>query len=113
MHEKIRIVRSAIVLGVGLLVVFASTPASAIKCSEWTRLAPYQKANTIDDMIRDAISGQGGRQYQVRRGGIERCLYSKALDIEYDFDDTCADSRTASMQALNRLFKDYIWSCVR
>ena len=32
---------------------------------------------------------------------------------EYDFDDACADSRTAGMQALNNVFKDYLWSCVR
>ena len=63
-------------------------------------------------MIRSAISGQGGRQYRINRGALERCLYGQARNIELDFDDACADSRTASMQALNRIFKDYIWSCV-
>ena len=53
----------------------------------------------------------GGRQYQVDRGAVARCLQGNARSIEYDFDGACADSRTAGMQALNRIFKEYIWSC--
>ncbi len=70
-----------------------------------------QKSATIDRMIQGAVSGSGGRQYHVERGAVGRCLQGYARSIEYDFDDACADSRTAGMQALNRIFKDYIWSC--
>ncbi len=63
-------------------------------------------------MIRSAMAGQGGRSYGVNRGAIERCLYGQSRNIEYDFDDACANSRTASMQALNTIFKNYIWTCV-
>lgn len=63
-------------------------------------------------MISGAISGNGGRQYQVNRGQIERCLLRSVENIGYDFDDACADSSTAGMQALNNIFKNYIWSCV-
>ena len=62
-------------------------------------------------MIDDAIGGQGGRQYRVNRNAIGRCLHSRTQDIFYDFEDTCADSSRAGMQALNNLFKSYIWSC--
>jgi hypothetical protein len=62
-------------------------------------------------MIESAVSGSGGRQYQVDRGAIARCLQGYAQAIEDDFDGACADSRSAGMQTLNRIFKDYIWSC--
>ena len=102
---------------VGVLVLVSaislvcSVPASAMTCRDWSRLASEQKASAIDGMIRDALASQKGRSYGVNRGAIGRCLHASARTIEYDFDDTCADSRTASMQALNNLFKNYIWGC--
>ena len=70
-----------------------------------------QKSATIDRMIQGAVSGSGGRQYRIERGAVGRCLQGYARSIEYDFDGACADSRSAGMQALNRIFKEYIWSC--
>lgn len=105
--------RLALLAGIaGMLIALAGSPASAVTCRDWKRMAPYQKSNAVDQMIHTALSSQSGRQYQVNRGAIERCLYRQAGNIELDFDDTCLDSR-ASMQALNQIFKDYIWSCVR
>ena len=83
----------------------------AITCTDWDRMNPGQKSAAIDRMISSAIAGQGGRQYNISRPAVGRCLQSHARQIEYDFDDACSDARTASMRALNRIFKDYIWSC--
>ena len=89
-----------------------TSPASAMTCQKWNRLSDGQKPSVIDDMIQDAIASQRGRSYGVNRGAIGRCLDSSSRNIQYDFDDACADSRTASMQALNNIFKSYIWNCV-
>ncbi len=89
-----------------------AAPAGATSCRDWQRASPANKTAIVDEMISSAISGQKGRQYQVNRGAIERCLRRLAQDIEYDFDDSCANARSAGMQALNNIFKDYIWSCV-
>ncbi len=89
-----------------------TSPASAMTCRDWNRLAGGQKASAIDGMIQDALASQRGRSYDFKRGAIGRCMDGSARNIEYDFDDACADSRTASMQALNNIFKDYIWACV-
>ncbi len=89
-----------------------TSPASAMNCQKWNQLSDGQKPGVIDDMIQDAIASQRGRSYGVNRGAIGRCLSSSARDIQYDFDDTCANSRTASMQALNNIFKNHIWNCV-
>ena len=94
-----------------LLVLLAVSPVHAISCKQWERMAPEQKSATIDRMIQGAVSGSGGRQYQVDRGAVGRCLQGYARSIEYDFDGACSDSRSAGMQALNRIFKEYIWSC--
>lgn len=93
------------------LMSLPASSAQAIRCSEWDRMGAGQKSATIDRMIQGAVSGSGGRQYRIERGAVGRCLQGYAQSIEYDFDDACADSRTAGMQALNRIFKDYIWSC--
>ena len=97
------------VLGVALL---WAAPAGATNCRDWERASPAEKTAIVDEMIRSAISGQRGRQYQVNRGQIERCLRRSVQDIEYDFDDSCSNARSAGMQALNNIFKDYIWSCI-
>ena len=98
--------------GLALVAVFfAATQSHAISCRPWERMGPDQKAATIDRMIGNAVHGSGGRQYRVDRGAVGRCLEGYAQPIQYDFDGACADSRTASMQALNKIFKDYIWTC--
>jgi hypothetical protein len=94
-----------------VLVLLLAAPVHAISCRQWDRMGPDQKSATIYRMIDGAVSGSGGRQYGVDRGAVGRCLEGHARSIEYDFDGACADSRSASMQALNRIFKDYIWSC--
>ena len=97
---------------VSLVLIFFAAPAAAINCRAWERLGPDQKEAAVYDLIETTVSGSRGRQYQVNRGAIERCLQRSVRNIAHDFDDTCADSRRASMQALNKLFKSYIWSCV-
>ena len=93
------------------VVLLLAPPASAMRCSQWTRFSDDQKYEAVARMIDDAIAGQGGRQYGMNRSAIGRCLDSQIRNILYGFDDTCADSRRASLQALNNLFKDYIWNC--
>ncbi len=97
---------------VSLALILLATPAAAIDCRTWNRLGPGQKEAAVYDLIETAVSGSGGRQYQVNRGAIERCLQRSARNTAYDFDDTCADSRSAGKQALNTIFKNYVWSCV-
>ncbi len=97
---------------ISLALVLSATPAAAINCRTWERLGPGQKEAAVYDLIETSVSGSRGRQYQVNRGAIERCLQQNTRNIAYDFDGTCADSSRASMQALNTLFKNYIWTCV-
>ncbi len=97
---------------VSLALILFAMPASAINCRTWERLGPSQKEAAVYDLIETTVSGSRGRQYQVNRGAIERCLQRNANNITYDFDDTCADSRSAGKQALNTLFKNYVWTCV-
>ena len=94
-----------------LVTLFAAIPSHAISCRQWDRMGPDQKAASIDRMIDNAVAGSGGRQYQVDRGAVGRCMDGYAQSISYDFDGACADSRSAGMQALNKIFKDYIWTC--
>jgi hypothetical protein len=109
--------RSALVSwagGLALALVAAASAASAatIGCREWLRQSDSQKLATIDGMIGDLVGSSGKvRQYEVSRGALGRCLSENADQMAYDFDDVCSDSRTADMQAIQRVFKNYVWSC--
>ena len=97
---------------VSLALILFATPAAAIDCRTWGRLGPGQKEAAVYDLIETTMSGSRGRQYQVNRGAIERCLQQNARNIAYDFDDICADSSRAGKQALNNSFKNFVWACV-
>ena len=86
--------------------------AGATGCRDWDRASPATKTAIVESMIHSAISGQRGREYQVNQGQTERCLRRLAQDIEFDLDDACADFGSTGMQALNHVFKNYIWSCI-
>jgi hypothetical protein len=97
-------------LGLALGVVLA-VPASATNCRAWLRLNPAQREAAVLGMIDDALGSNRARQYSVNREAIARCLLSNGYQMMTGFDDVCSDSRTADMQAINRVFKSYVWSC--
>jgi hypothetical protein len=75
-------------------------------------MSQSQKWDRIDRMIDDAISGNKGRSYRVNRNAIARCLDAHSQTMFWEFDDLCADSRTASMNAIRGRFKKTLWTCV-
>ena len=96
-----------------LAALLLAEPALAMSCSQWERLGPQQRTAEVEQMIQSAVSGSGGRSYQVDRGAITRCLRASSRNIEYDFDGVCGDPRTAGMNAIRTNFKNYVWTCVR
>jgi len=94
-----------------LVLLGVAEAAQAVRCREWQRMGPDRRSETIERMIRNAVEGSSGRQYQFDRGAIARCMRARAQTIEWDFDGACADSRRAGMQALNNIFKNHIWDC--
>lgn len=99
-------------LALGLVAAANLAAATTIGCPQWLRLDDSQKMATIDGMIGDLVSSRGKiRQYEVHRGAIGRCLAENASQMSYDIDDVCSDSRSADMQAVQRVFKNYVWSC--
>ena len=99
-------------LAVAVLVTAAS-PASATICQDWRRLSENSRWDRIYRMIDDAVASQRARQYQVNRAAIGRCLEGQAESMYWDFEDTCANAETARSQAIRRIFKNYIWSCIQ
>lgn len=93
-------------------VVLALNSAYAMSCDRWQRLDADEKARTVQRMIDDALSGNRGRKYEVNREAIARCLRSRADEMAIAFDDVCANSRSAGMQAIRDVFDTYVWSCV-
>lgn len=103
--------RALMMLAALALVLATARPAGAIRCQDWNRLDDGQKSATVARMIGSAVSGQRGREYRVDRAAIGRCLEENADAMQADFDGACSDARTAGAQAIDRIFKNYIWSC--
>ena len=107
-----RCARIALAGGLVLGLASIANAAQGISCREWLRLDDEGKIATIDNMIGELVQSNGRvRQYGVRRGALARCLSDNADPMSYDIDDVCSDSRSADMQAIQRVFKNYVWSC--
>lgn len=111
-----RLFRSATWVGVALAFAVA-LPAAAqlnLECSSWRRLSQEQKLQTIDRTIDDLISGSRGREYaSINRTRTRRCLESYRLQMLDDFDELCSQGVRADLQALNKTFRSYVWSCAQ
>ncbi len=94
------------------VIATAAGPASATSCQNWRRMNDDQRYDRIYRMIDDAIAGNRGRQTQVNRAEIARCLEGEVESLFWKFDDTCSNPRTARSQAIRQIFKNAIWTCV-
>jgi hypothetical protein len=84
------------------------------QCSRWTRLSADQKLQAIDLAIEDLISSSRGREYpSLNRVQTKRCLERSRDGIVDDFDEICSRGMRADLQALNKTFRSYAWSCAR
>jgi hypothetical protein len=99
----------------GLLAYPADARSTDMRCSSWTKLTEDQKLQTIDGLIEDAISSSADRKYDsftFKRARISRCLERYRPQLVDDFDELCAQRMRADLQAMNRTFRTYTWSCV-
>ena len=101
-------------LAVMLLILASAAPVEArgIRCSTWDRLGPNQKSQEVSRLIDEIISSSRGRQFNVNRAAVQRCLERQSRNIQYEFDDICSEGRRANLQALDTALKHYVWSCV-
>ena len=97
---------------IALIVLFLSAgSAEAVSCRDWDRMSDSAKRQTVAIMIQDAVQSSAAGQYRVSPARVARCLEGQINAILNDFDDTCF-AGSAGLQALNNIFRSYIWSCV-
>ncbi len=108
LRGAVRLAVPALALGVTL-----ASPAAATTCRQWQELDEEARDARIDRMIERVVTGHTAQQYDVSKGRVARCLEGYAPRMALDFDDVCADRRTAGMQAIQNVFHKYVWSCVR
>ena len=91
----------------------ADTRILDMRCHSWRKLAEDQRHETIDRFIADAIHRTASRNYvSFNRIRIRRCLESYYDQLVDDFDELCAERMRVDLQALDRRFTTYAWSCV-
>ena len=109
--------RSALVGGLLVLVAcalaLAQSPARAaeLRCAEWRRLDPEQKDAHLRERIDAALRSPEEREIKIETGALRRCLEAEAARILDAFDDACAEGLETDLEALNRIFRDYVASC--
>ncbi len=88
--------------------------AQALRCKEWNRIPPEQKPGTVSRMIDERLTGNRARRYRTAdKYAIRQCLGPLEQRIVGEFDYTCAQGQRVSMGELDRIFDNYIRSCVR
>ena len=105
--------RFLVCLAIGL---FGAAAASAkdIQCPEWKRLNEAQRSASLDAMIQSHIFSDKGKRYtSENKMAMKRCLEGFQSQLLDEFDDTCADSRTAGKDAIDDVFDKYLLSCVQ
>ena len=102
-------------LWIGVLVSGLAMPAtaSAIRCSQWSRLDDAGQIATIDQMISSGIQGSGARRYNINRARTEQCMRRRIRSIQLDFNGAGAEGQRVRMSILDDIFKQYAWSCIQ
>jgi hypothetical protein len=108
--------RSAVALCAAMVPMLA-VPAAAqvhLDCSSWKRMSEDRKLQTVERAIEDLVSSSRGREYtSINRTQTRRCLESRRDQMITDFDELCGRTGRADLQALNRTFRSYVWSCAQ
>jgi len=105
---------TSVCVALALALAFPAAAQVHLECSSWRRLSQDQKLQTIDRTIEDLISGSRGREYtSINRTETGRCLESHRNRMVDDFDELCSRGTRADLQALDRTFRSYVWSCAR
>ena len=100
-------------LGVACALALAQSPARAaeLRCVEWRRLGAEQMDARLRERIDAAVRSPEERQIKIDSGALHRCLEAEAARIRDAFDDACAEGVEADLEALERIFRDYVATC--
>ena len=111
--RRIKISDSLFAVACSLLLAYPADARSAdMRCSARTSLTEGQRLQTVDQLIEDAIRSPEYRKYvSFDRARIRRCLERHRPQLLDDFDEPCARRNRSDLQAMNRTFKTYTWSC--
>jgi hypothetical protein len=94
--------------------LLVASPATAIECDEWTRLAPASKPGAIQQLIEARLSSDEAQRYtSANHVNIRACMQPQVPRLVAQFDGVCAEGMSASMDALDEVFDQYFLSCVR
>lgn len=99
-----------ILLAAALVLALADS-AEAMRCTEWQSLTPEQKETALDDMAAKRLQSGVESEWNVDTGSVARCLAERRQEIMDAFDDACAEGERAAMDALDRIFMQYLRSC--
>jgi hypothetical protein len=105
--------RTRALLGVACALALAQSPARAAgpHCAEWHRLGVEQKDARLREEIGAVVRSPEKRQIHIDRGVLERCLEAEGASIRDAFDDACAEGIGTDLDALDRIFRDFVATC--
>ncbi len=101
---------TAALVMLGLLTV--TSPARAMRCSEWEPVPPDGQAEALQTLIRDEINAPDKEKYQVNRAALERCLVRLIPEMRGDFDYACSQGQKVPLDVLDQIFRRYLSRCI-
>jgi hypothetical protein len=99
-------------LGFALCLALAAPADAALRCRNWDELDDGQKSEELEAEIERVLNSNTAQQYQVNRVTIRKCLQRKIPDMQDQFDGICAEGKSAPMNALEKEFERYLYTCV-
>ena len=107
-EREMRILLLAMVLSL----TFAAPASAWFKCKTWEKMDDEAKETMLEEKTEAALEGNVAKQYQINRVNVRKCMRERIPDMRDQFDGICAEGKRASLQALNREFERYLFSCV-
>lgn len=105
---------AARMFSVASVLLVAGAASAAPRCSDWNRMGPEEKIDTVEGMIQGHVYSKKGDKYtSENRVKMERCLERMRGSIVDDFDGACMEGMSAPLDVLDEIFDRYFLSCVQ
>ena len=103
----------SVLLGVLLATILASPAGAFVKCRTWESLDDHQRDEALLGEIDRIVTSNDAKKYgSINKVQVGRCLERRIPEIRDQFDGICFEGKSAGMQALNREFERFVWTCV-
>ena len=99
---------------VSLLTLALAGPAHAIRCKDWVRMNPTQRAQSLQAEFHAILtSARASNWATVNKTVTNQCLNRNMPGIAAAFDEQCSKGLRVPVDILDRTLMNYVRSCAK